>query len=209
VGGGRIDHFNQFGDVWTYRVAGSYFINRTATRLHASLATGFSPPSSQDKIFGENFGLQPERGRGFDVGIEQWLWGKCVRVGATYFHNDLSNLIGNNGLFETLNLGAARTQGLELEGEVRPLPALRFYFSYTYLDTEKNFFGGYFATAGRPPAAAAAERSLSFGFVSLVREAAHDRGSEIRERARGIEFRRSEFRYRRLFLPQFCGGVCG
>src|SRR6202171_5033191 len=60
VAGGRIDHFNQFGDIWTYRIAGSYKIDKTNTTLHSSVATGFSPPSSQDKIFGNNFGLKPE-----------------------------------------------------------------------------------------------------------------------------------------------------
>ena len=71
VAGGRFDHFNQFGDIWTYRFAGSYLIKPTDTTLHASYATGFSPPSSQDKIFGNNFDLDPERDRGFDAGIEQ------------------------------------------------------------------------------------------------------------------------------------------
>src|SRR5439155_24486306 len=51
VAGGRFDHFNQLGDVWTYRFAGSYKIDKTNTTLHSSVATGFSPPSSQDKIF--------------------------------------------------------------------------------------------------------------------------------------------------------------
>ncbi|MDP9253593.1 MAG: TonB-dependent receptor [Verrucomicrobiota bacterium] len=137
VAGGRFDQFNQFGDVWTYRVAGSYRIKPTDTRLHASLATGFSPPSSQDKIFGNNFGLEPERDRGFDAGIEQWLWDGRMRAGATYFHNHLSNLIGFNGLFDTLNLGAARTQGLEMELQVRPISDVTFSASYTYLDAEK------------------------------------------------------------------------
>ena len=71
VAGGRYDHFNQFGGIWTYRFAGSYMIKPTDTILHSSIATGFSPPSSQDKIFGNNFGLEPEEDRGFDVGIEQ------------------------------------------------------------------------------------------------------------------------------------------
>src|SRR6266568_4459502 len=106
VAGGRFDHFNQFGGVWTYRFAGSYKIDRTNTTLHSSVATGFSPPSSQDKIFGNNFGLKPEKDLGWDIGIEQRLWENRVVLGATYFHNDLSNLIGFNGLFETLNLGA-------------------------------------------------------------------------------------------------------
>jgi len=138
VAGGRFDHFNQFGDVWTYRFAGSYKIDKTNTTLHSSVATGFSPPSSQDKIFGMNFGLRPERDLGWDAGIEQRLWENRVTIGATYFHNDLSNLIGFNGLFETLNLGAAETQGLETELRAQPIVDLVFTASYTYLDAEKT-----------------------------------------------------------------------
>src|SRR5712692_1805090 len=104
VAGGRLDHFNQFGDVWTYRFAGSYKIDKTNTTLHSSIATGFSPPSSQDKIFGMNFGLRPEKDLGWDAGFEQRVWDRRVTIDATYFHNDLSNVIGFNGQFQTLNL---------------------------------------------------------------------------------------------------------
>ena len=138
VAGGRFDHFNQFGDVWTYRFAGSYLIAQTGTRLHSSIATGFSPPTPQDKIFGNNPHLEPERNRGYDIGIDQGFWNRRVQVGATYFHNRLSNVIGFNGLFETLNLGAARTQGLELEARVTPLPDFTITGSYTYLEAEKT-----------------------------------------------------------------------
>jgi vitamin B12 transporter len=141
VAGGRFDHFNQFGDVWTYRFAGSYKFDRTNTTVHSSVATGFSPPSSQDKIFGNNFGLKPERDLGWDIGIRQELWSgghRSIAIGLTYFHNDLSNVIGFNGLFETLNLGAARTQGLEAELRVQPISDLIFMATYTYLDAEKT-----------------------------------------------------------------------
>jgi vitamin B12 transporter len=109
--------------------------------LHSSVATGFSPPSSQDKIFGNNFGLKPERDLGWDIGIRQELWSggdRSVTIGATYFYNDLSNVIGFNGLFETLNLGAAETQGLEAELRAQPIADLLFSVSYTYLDAEKT-----------------------------------------------------------------------
>src|SRR5438067_984526 len=138
VGGGRIDNFNQFGDVWTYRVASSYKIDQTDTTLHASVATGFSPPSSQDKIFGMNFGLTPEKDFGWDAGIEQRLWGRRVTVGATYFHNDLSNVVGFDGQFRTLNLGAAETQGVETELRATPIAGLDLRASYTYLEAEKT-----------------------------------------------------------------------
>src|SRR5438477_4047163 len=144
VAGGRLDHFNQFGDVWTYRIASRYKIDKTDTTLHSSVATAFSPPSSQDKIFRFNPGtgplepLQPEKDFGWDVGFEQLLWEKRVTVGATYFHNDLSNLIGFSGLFETLNLGAAETQGVETELRATPITDLDFRASYTYLEAEKT-----------------------------------------------------------------------
>src|SRR6184192_3020513 len=138
VAGGRFDHFNQFGGVWTYRFASSYKIDKTNTTLHSSIATGFSPPSSQDKIFGNNFGLHPEKNLGWDIGVEQRLWENRVTLGATYFHNDLSNVIGFNGLFKTLNLGAAETQGLEAELRAQPIVDLIFTASYTYLDAEKT-----------------------------------------------------------------------
>ena len=145
VAGGRYDHFNEFGDVWTYRFAGSYLIPNTATRLHASVATGFSPPSSQDKIFRFN----PNPGQPLDrwsrskilagmLGSSNASGKAACSIGATYFHNDLSNVIGFNGMFETLNLGSAITQGVETEIKVMPIPELTFTLAYTYLDTEKT-----------------------------------------------------------------------
>jgi len=138
VAGGRFDHFNQFGGIWTYRFAGSYKIDKTNTILHSSVGTGFSPPSSQDKIFGNNFGLKPEEDFGWDIGIRQQLWQNRVDLGLTYFHNDLSNVIGFNGLFDTLNLGAAETQGLEAELHAQPIPNLVLTAAYTYLEAEKT-----------------------------------------------------------------------
>ncbi|MEY2479988.1 MAG: vitamin transporter [Verrucomicrobiota bacterium] len=139
VAGGRYSRFNQFGDIWTYRFAGSYKIEKTDTTLHASVATGFSPPSSQDKIFRFNTdALKPEEDLGWDAGVEQRFWNKRVIASATYFHNDLTNLIGFNGLFETLNLGAAETQGIETELRAMPIVDLVFTASYTYLEAEKT-----------------------------------------------------------------------
>jgi vitamin B12 transporter len=138
VAGGRFDHFNQFGGIWTYRFAVSYKIDKTNTILHSSVGTGFSPPSSQDKIFGNNFGLKPEEDLGWDIGIRQQLWQNRVDVGLTYFHNDLTNVIGFNGLFDTLNLGSAETQGLEAELHAQPIPNLLFTAAYTYLEAEKT-----------------------------------------------------------------------
>jgi vitamin B12 transporter len=145
VAGGRYDWFDQFGGVWTYRIASSYIIRATDTTLHSSVATGFTPPSSQDKIFAFNPNpgqplapLEPEKDFGWDAGIEQRFWDRKITLGVTYFHNDLSNLIGFNGLFETLNLGAAETQGVEIEAHASPITDLTLTGTYTYLDAEKT-----------------------------------------------------------------------
>jgi vitamin B12 transporter len=138
VAGGRLDEFNQFGDVGTYRIASSYKIDKTNTTLHSSVATGFSPPSSQDKIFGNNFNLKPEKDFGWDIGFEQRLWENRIAFDATYFHNDLSNVVGFDGNFRTLNLGAAETQGVETEIRATPIVGCTFTASYTYLEAEKT-----------------------------------------------------------------------
>jgi vitamin B12 transporter len=47
-------------------------------------------------------------------------------------------VIGFNGQFQTLNLGAAETQGVEMELRAQPIADLTFTASYTYLDAEKT-----------------------------------------------------------------------
>ena len=140
VAGGRIDSFSDFGTVATWRVAGSYIIASTGTTLRSSYATGFSPPSIQDKIFRQNINdpLFPERSRGFDVGFEQSLWKKQLTFGANFFYNHLSNIIGFDNNFNTFNLGEARTQGVEAFARWEPIAKLVLTASYTYLDARRT-----------------------------------------------------------------------
>jgi vitamin B12 transporter len=138
VGSVRWDHFSQHGDITTYRFAGSYEFRKTGTVIRSSYATGFVPPSPQDKIFGNNFLLDPNETRGFDIGFEQPFWGDRVRIGANFFHNELTNIIGYDGFFNTLNLGEARTRGVEAFLTAQPVAGLTLQASYTYLDTEKT-----------------------------------------------------------------------
>ena len=139
VAGGRYDHFNQFGDIWTYRFAGSYLIPQTDTQLARQRRDRIQSAEQPGQDFRESIlELEPIENLGWDAGIEQRFWEGRVLIGATYFHNDLSNVIGFNGLFETLNLGSAITQGVETEIKVTPIPDLTFAAAYTYLETEKT-----------------------------------------------------------------------
>ena len=135
---GRFDHFSQSGDILTGRLAANYIVPKVGTILRSSAATGFSPATSQDKIFGNNFDLDPNETTGWDVGIEQPFCDNKVVAGVTYFHNEASNIIGFDNLFNTFNLGSARTQGIETFLRLEPIKNLYLSLNYTYLDAEKT-----------------------------------------------------------------------
>jgi vitamin B12 transporter len=135
---GRFDSFRDYGDIGTYRVAGNYLIPATGTIFRSSYATGFTPPSSQDKIFSGNPNLKSDHNKAFDFGIEQPLWDNRIRLSANVFHTESSNVIGFNTQFQSFNLGSFRSQGIELIASLTPLPNLTIDVNYTYLDARKT-----------------------------------------------------------------------
>ena len=166
--GGRYDSFNDAGDQWTYRVAGSYFVAQTGTTLRSTVATGYAPPTAQDRIFGNNLDLAPEKSFGYDFGLEQSAFKDRLRFGVDYFHNDLSNVIGyTTDYFQLANLGSARTQGTELFARWEPIRNLLLRATYTYLDA-KSTAGGDFvsnlAPGARLPRRPRNEAFLSIGY---------------------------------------------
>ncbi len=126
----------------TYRFAPAYLIEETGTKLKGSIGTGFKAPtlnqlfqSFPDFDFFANPNLKPESSVGWDLGVEQTLAGGSLRFGATYFHNNISNLIGDSADFTTLiNVGRAVTEGVESFVAYQPLPTLRFRLDYTYTE---------------------------------------------------------------------------
>jgi vitamin B12 transporter len=133
-GGIRYDAFSGFAGRFTYRLAGNYVVPCTGTIFRSSYGTGFTPPSSQDKIFGGNPQLLADRDKGFDIGLEQPLANDRLRIGANFFYSTSSNTVGFNSNFVAFNLGKDRIQGVELFAVLRPLPNLTLSGSYTYLD---------------------------------------------------------------------------
>ena len=117
VAGGRYDHFNLFGDVGTLPFRG--VVSRRADRHDDALqrGDGVQPARRRRTAFSpavRRTRSNPEKTFGYDAGFEQALFKDRLRFGANYFHNDLSNVIGFNSVtFATLNLGSARTQGVE------------------------------------------------------------------------------------------------
>jgi vitamin B12 transporter len=133
-GGIRYDAFSGFAGRFTYRLAGNYVVPCTGTIFRSSYGTGFTPPSSQDKIFGGNPHLFADRDKGFDIGFEQPIANDRLRIGANFFYSASSNTVGFNSNFVAFNLGKDRIQGVELFAVLHPLPNLTLSASYTYLD---------------------------------------------------------------------------
>lgn len=136
----RYDNNDRFGGKATYRVAPAYLIQETATKLKASVGTGFKAPTLSQMFqnfpafgFFGNPNLKPESSLGYDFGFEQALMSDRVRFGATYFRNDIKNLIANNQTFSSYaNVGRAVTQGVESFVSYRPVPQLSWRLDYTY-----------------------------------------------------------------------------
>jgi len=137
VAGGRYDHFTQFGDITTHRFAASYKLPGSGSVLRASSATGFAPATAQDKLYGKNLALEPNKTSGSDIGFEQPLWNDRLRFGANYFQNKLSNVVGyDQATFIAFNGGSAETRGAEFFLSAEPVKHLTLSAAYTYLDTE-------------------------------------------------------------------------
>ena len=136
----RQDDNDRFGGKTTWRIAPAYLVPKIGTKFKASYGTGFKAPSLTQLFvsfpafnFFANPNLAPEESEGFDVGFEQPLAGDRVRFGATYFHNDIKNLINANATFTSLeNVGEATTEGVEAFLFVAVTDRLKLRGDYTY-----------------------------------------------------------------------------
>ncbi len=116
----RTDHNGQFGSYSTWRAAPAFIVPVTETKLKASYGTGFKAPSLSQlyedfpPFFFANPNLRPEKSRGYDAGFEQPLFNDRFRFGATYFRNDIEDLINCNTFCTTvINIDQARITGVE------------------------------------------------------------------------------------------------
>lgn len=144
----RFDHNDQFGNAVTYRIAPAFLIPETGTKLKASLGTGFNAPSLEElydnfpPFFFANPNLQPETSIGYDAGFEQNLFAGKASFGATYFHNDVHNLIEivtNSAFVGTYeNVDEATLEGVESFASLKPWESLTLRADYTYTHAEDD-----------------------------------------------------------------------
>ncbi|MGH6787220.1 MAG: TonB-dependent receptor plug domain-containing protein [Novosphingobium sp.] len=145
-GGVRYDHHDRFGDAWTLGANGSAGLFGD-WRLRASYGEGFKTPTLFQLLsdYG-NAGLIPERSRSFDVGIEQGDRNDAAHFALTLFRRDSRDLIDFVSCFASTsaicaerpfgtydNVGRARAEGFEVEGDMRPADGLQFRAAYSYV----------------------------------------------------------------------------
>ncbi len=138
----RSDHNDRFGEHTTWRVAPTVIVPGSETQLKASYGTGFKAPTLSQMFvdmpawnsYG-NRNLKPEESAGYDIGFEQPLFNDRLRVGSTYFRNDISNLINSaniGGIWTSENIGEAVTEGSESFIAATVTEHLRLRADYTF-----------------------------------------------------------------------------
>ena len=156
--GVRYDHNSQFDDAVTGRGAGVLRFDETGTRLKASGGSAFKAPTLSNlyqtstfwgTTYYANPNLKPEESTGWDAGIEQDI-GSRVIASARYFQNNVRNLIVSVltaptnpwGDQEMKNINQARTDGIEVGFDARPVTNLTCFANYTWLIEAKNLTDG-------------------------------------------------------------------
>ncbi|MGD0781861.1 MAG: TonB-dependent receptor [Candidatus Aminicenantales bacterium] len=138
--GVRLDDHSRTGAALTYRFAPALVFDETGTKLKATIGTGFKSPSlyqlyAPGTLYGPigNESLHPEQSLGCDAGIEQDFWRGRIQTGLTYFRNDFRNLIDYTTMLGYINVGRARTDGVEASVAFLPAADLELRLSYTRL----------------------------------------------------------------------------
>jgi vitamin B12 transporter len=146
----RHDWNDEFEDATTWRFAGSQRLERTGTRLHASIGTGITNPGFFEQYgYGPTFvgnpDLKPEESLGFDIGVEQGFWGNRLVLDATYFRSELEDEIitvfAPVNTVQNLN-GTSERQGVEISATLRPTDWIDLSANYTYTLSEQPLTAG-------------------------------------------------------------------
>jgi vitamin B12 transporter len=146
--GVRAETHTRSGPALTFRIAPSFLIAPTGTRLKASLGTGFKSPSLYQLFapatsFGPvgNPDLRPERVTGFDAGIEQGFAADRLVLCLTWFENTFHDLVDFDFAAGYVNIGRARTKGFEASAAARLADGVRLSASYTRLSARDTDAG--------------------------------------------------------------------
>ncbi len=151
VGGTRLDDNDPFGTEWSPSFSAAYLFKETGTKIKGGYAEGFRAPTLNQLFFPPGFGcaafgnpgLGPEKSWEFNAGTEQALFRDRVKLGVTYFHREVKDLVGTGptpdptdfaSCVRAENVGQARFDGVELVANIKLLSTVSIGANYTYLD---------------------------------------------------------------------------
>jgi iron complex outermembrane recepter protein len=111
--------------------------------IYGSFATGIKTPGFSSDCFNPLAcfrGVDQENLDSIEVGLRTQFWDRRITFNATYFNNDYRDLQISgtlpNGAFTRINAGEARIQGVEVEGQIRPVDGLTIYGNASWLDAK-------------------------------------------------------------------------
>ena len=151
----RLEEFEDFGSVVSWRLAGSFPFAKEQGRLHLSAGTGFKAPSLYE-LYGyspNNYGsayrgnpdLQPEESRSIEAGIDYSFPETGVTAGITLYHTRIRDLIQivYDPLFNSSsqNLARAEIDGAELYLRYEPTEKITLNLDYSYNDARDSTSG--------------------------------------------------------------------
>ena len=119
--GARHDDYHIAGSKTTWRANGAWELP-TKTKLRAAIGTAFRAPNffrlfSTSSFALGNPNLKPEESKSWEVGFDQYYKNGAIQLGATYFQNDIEDLVvyvpttGFDGTYA--NRDSAENYGLE------------------------------------------------------------------------------------------------
>ena len=149
IPGIRLDDNESFGTEWTPSVSAAYLFREIGTKLKAGYAKGFKAPTLNELFFPPAFGcpafgnpnLDPEKSWELNAGVEQDVLADRIKMGATYFHREVKDLIEGrpipddpSGCFRAVNVGSARFDGVETMLRIQIFAPLSLDTQYTFLN---------------------------------------------------------------------------
>ncbi len=141
----RYDHYTTYGEAWSPRGTVSWLSPDKLWKVRASGGTGFRAPSIGELYypFSGNPDLLPEKSVSAEIGGERYFGDANGRAEVSVFWNDLKDLIVYDfATFTNLNIGRARTYGVELGWQQTLVPELAVELTYMFLKTEDLETGG-------------------------------------------------------------------
>ena len=149
----RHDDNSDFDSVTTFRVSLSHRLSPWGTVISGAYGTGQKDPTFFDRFgfsaggffpFVGNSNLKPEKSKGWEVSVQQPLFGDRLTLGATVFSERLKDEINGfvvdfasfTSTAENLD-GKRHRDGVELSAEATVTNNLSASASYTYLDANE------------------------------------------------------------------------